>query len=124
MPSSAEIRDTVRRYAKLLCDSDADAIAELYAEDCRVEDPVGGEPIHGRAAVRSFYAAAAPRLQVEIVGPICVSGSQCAVPLLAELTMNDRKSYMDVIDEFSFDGAGRITSMRAFWNPAELRPTR
>ena len=124
MPSPAEIRDTVRRYVKLLCDSDADAIAALYAEECRVEDPVGGAPIQGRAAVRSFYAAAAPALQVEIAGPICVAGQRCAVPLLAELTVNDRKSYMDVIDEFSFDDAGRITGMRAFGNPAELRATR
>ena len=38
--------------------------------------------------------------------------------------MNDQKSYIDVIDEFSFDDAGKITSMRAFWSPAELRPTR
>ncbi len=70
------------------------------------------------------YAATTPSLQVEITGPICVAGKQCAMPMLAELTMNDQKSYIDVIDEFSFDAAGKITSMRAFWNPAELRPTR
>ncbi len=124
MPSPTEIRETVRRYVRLLCESDADGIAALYAEECRVEDPVGGQPIQGRAAVRSFYAAAAPHLQVELVGPICVAGSRCAVPLLAELTVNDGKRYMDVIDEFSFDDAGRITGMRAFWDPAELRATR
>jgi hypothetical protein len=52
-----------------------------------------------------------------------VAGSQ-AVPLLAEFTMKDQKRYIDAIDEFAFDEAGRITSMRAFWNPAELRPKR
>jgi hypothetical protein len=45
------------------------------------------------------------------------------VPLLAELSANDRKSYIDVIDEFTFDAAGKIQSMRAFWSPAEMRPT-
>jgi len=124
MPSPAEIRAIVRRYARLLCDSDADAIADLFADDCRVEDPVGGQPIQGRAAVRDFYAAISPRLQVEIVGPICVAGIHCAVPLMAELIANDRKSYTDVIDAFTFDDGGRITSMRAFWSPGELRPTR
>jgi hypothetical protein len=44
--------------------------------------------------------------------------------MLAELTMNDQKSYIDVIDVMGFDEAGKITSMRAYWNPAELRPTR
>lgn len=124
MPSPEEIRGVVQRYAKLMCDSDVDAITDLYAEESRVEDPVGGALIQGKAAIRGFYAATSPHLKVEISGPICVAGNQCAVPLLAELEMNDQKRYVDVIDEFAFDDAGRITSMRAFWNPAELRSKR
>jgi hypothetical protein len=44
--------------------------------------------------------------------------------MLAELTMNENKLYLDVIDVMAFDDAGKIISMRAFWNPAEMRPTR
>ena len=124
MPSPEEIRDVMQRYAKLMCDSDVDGIIDLYADGCNVEDPVGGAPIAGKEAIRGFYAATSPNLQVEITGPICVAGNHCAMPMVAELTMNDQNSYIDVIDEFSFDEAGKITSMRAFWNPAELRPTR
>jgi len=124
MPSAEEIRDVIRSYEKMMCDSDGDGIAELYAEKCSVEDPVGGQPIEGREAVRAFYTATTPSLQVEISGPICVAGNHCAMPMVAELTMNDAKSYIDVIDEFIFDDSCKITSMRAFWNPAELRPTR
>ena len=124
MPSPEEIRSVMERYAKLMCESDADGIAALYSDDCFVEDPVGGNPIQGIEAVRGFYAATSPNLQVEVSGPICVAGNHCAMPMLAELTMNDQKSYIDVIDEFVFDDAGKITSMRAFWSPAELRPTR
>ena len=78
MPSPEEIRGVVRRYAKLMCDSDASAIADLYADDCRVEDPVGGARVQGKEAIRGFYAATAPHLQVEISGPICVAGSLCS----------------------------------------------
>jgi steroid delta-isomerase len=124
MPSPEEIRDVMQRYAKLMCDSDADGIIDLYADGCSVEDPVGGQPLSGKETIRGFYAATSPNLQVEITGPICVAGNHCAVPMVAELTMNDQKSYIDVIDEFRFDEAGKITHMRAFWNPAELRPTR
>jgi steroid delta-isomerase len=46
------------------------------------------------------------------------------MPMLAELTINDQKSYIDVIDVMTFDDEGKITSMRAFWNPAEMRTTR
>jgi steroid delta-isomerase len=121
MPSPEEIRAVVRRYATLLCDSDANALAELFAGECSVEDPVGSAPIRGKEAVRAFYAAASPHVRVQIVGPICVAPAQCAVPLLGVISANDRKSYVDVIDAFTFDEAGKITSMRAFWTPAEMR---
>ena len=124
MPSPEEIRDVMKRYAKLMCESDADGILELYADDANVEDPVGGNPIQGREAIHGFYAATSPALQVEITGPICVAGLHCAVPMTAELTMNDKKSYIDVIDAMTFDEAGKITSMRAYWSPLEMRDTR
>jgi steroid delta-isomerase len=124
MPSPEEFRALMERYAKLMCESDAEGIAELYAADATVEDPVGGRVIQGRDVIRDFYAAAVPTLRVEITGPICVAGKECATPILAELTVGDRKSYIDVIDVMAFDDDGKITSMRAFWNPADIRPTR
>jgi steroid delta-isomerase len=124
MPSPEEIRSVMERYAKLMCDSDADGIAALYSDDCFVEDPVGGDPIRGLEAVRGFYAATSPNLQVEVSGPICVAGNQCAMPMLAELTMNDQKSYIDVIDVMNFDDDGKITSMKAYWSPMDMRATR
>ena len=29
---------------------------------------------------------------------------------------------VDIIDVMTFDDAGKITTMRAFWDPAEMRP--
>jgi steroid delta-isomerase len=124
MPTPEEIRAAIQSYIKFMCESDVDAILDLYAEDATAEDPVGGTIQHGLEALRNFYAGTAPKLQVEITGPICVSGSECAVPILAELTMNDSKLYVDVIDVMVFNEAGKITSMRAFWSPTEMRPTR
>ena len=124
MPSPEEIRSVMERYAKLMCDGDADGIAALYSDDCFVEDPVGGDPIQGIEAVRGFYAATSPNLLVEVSGPICVAGNHCAMPMLAELTMNDQKSYIDVIDVMTFDDDGKITSMKAYWSPMDMRSTR
>ena len=124
MPTPDEIRAAMQRYAKLMCDSDADGIIDLYADGCSVEDPVGGQPLSGKETIRGFYAATSPNLQVEITGPICVAGNHCAVPMVAELTMNDQKSYIDVIDVMTFDDGGKITSMKAYWSPMEMRPTR
>jgi steroid Delta-isomerase len=118
------IREIMKRYVQLMCDSDADGILDLYADDATVEDPVGGQVIRGRQALHAFYAATSPHLQVELTGPVRVAGRECAAPLLAELTTKDRKLYIDVIDVMKFDEHGKITSMRAFWNPGEMRPAR
>ena len=124
MPTPEEIRSAMNAYVARMCESDVDGILDLYAEDATAEDPVGGAIQQGKEALRAFYAGTAPKLQVEITGPIRVSGVECAVPLLAELSVNDSKLYVDVIDCFVFDDGGKIKSMRAFWNPAEMRPTR
>jgi steroid delta-isomerase len=124
MPSPEEIRAVMERYAKLICESDAEGIAELYATDATVEDPVGGPVIRGRDVIRGFYAAAVPNLRVEITGPICVAQKECAAPILAEFTVGDQRNYIDVVDVMAFDDHAKITSMRAFWNPADIRPTR
>jgi steroid delta-isomerase len=124
MPSPEEIRAAMERYVELVCEGDSDGIADLYADDATVEDPVGENSIQGREVIRSFYAAVASNLQVEITGPICVAGKECATPLLAEFTSDDQKNYIDVIDVMTFDDEGKITSMRAFWNAADMRTNR
>jgi len=124
MPNPDEIRKTMHAYLERLSAGDTDGVLELYGDDPTVEDPVGGAVQQGREAVRTFYAAAGANLTVELTGPIRVAGNECAMPMLAEVDLGDRKMYIDVIDVMELDDAGRITSMRAFWNPAEGRPTR
>lgn len=123
MLTSQEIRSIVHSYIEMMCASDIDGIMGLYAHDATAEDPVGAEPVRGIEALRKFYASVAPALQVELRGPICVAGNQCAFPLLAQLTLGDTPQYLDATDVLSFNDEGKITSMRAFWNSAELRPT-
>jgi steroid delta-isomerase len=124
MPTPEEIRSVVDSYVTMMCNSDIEGILALYADDATAEDPVGGEVQKGIDALRNFYTLTAPALHVELNGPVCVAGGQCAFLLLAELTMGDAKQYLDATDVFSFNDEGKITSMRAYWNPAELRPTR
>ena len=124
MPTATEIREIVKSYVELMCKSDIEGILALYAEEAIAEDPVGGEVQRGIEALRNFYSLTAPALQVELNGPICVSGNNCAFLLSAELTMGGNKKYIDATDIFAFNEEGKITSMQAYWNPAELRDTR
>jgi len=124
MPSPTEIRAIVASYIEMMCDTRVDDIMDLFDHEATAEDPVGGAMVRGIEALRNFYGAAAPMLQVELSGPICVAGNQCAFPVLAQLTVGDNISYLDATDIFVFNEAGKIASMRAFWNPEELRPDR
>jgi steroid Delta-isomerase len=124
MLSPEEIKALISSYVDMMCKSDVEGIMALYADDATAEDPVGNEPIQGIDALREFYSMTAPLLQVELTGPICVAGSACAFPLLAELTMGDDKSYLDATDVFTFNEDGKITSMKAYWNMEEMRPER
>ena len=124
MPDPEHIRSAMQDYLKRLSAGDTEGIMALYADDATVEDPVGGEPIVGREAVRAFYAAAAGKLSVELTGPIRVAGVECAVPMLAEVDLGGAKRFMDVIDVMRFDEDGKVVSMRAFWSPADMRETR
>jgi steroid delta-isomerase len=124
MRSPEDTRKLVHSYIEMMCSTDIDGIAALFADNATAEDPVGGDTKTGIDAVRDFYATNAPALHVELTGPICVAGNECAFPVLATLTIGDNKSYLDAVDVFSFGDDGKITTMRAFWNPAELRPER
>ena len=122
MPAPAEIRETIERYVKLLSAGDVDGVMGLFAEEVSLEDPVGGTALEGADAVRAFYGAMAGKLSVQLTGPIRVAGVEAAFPMLARVELGEQPSEMDVIDVMKFGDGGKVVSMRAFWNPAEMRP--
>ena len=124
MPSPEEIRALVTSYVEMMCATRVDDIIELFDYNATAVYPVGAVPMQCNEALRRFYGLTAPMLQVEVSGPICVAGNHCAFPVQAQLTVGEDTSYLDATDVFSFNEAGKITSMRAFWNPDELRPER
>ena len=121
----AQIRATMEAYITHLNDGDAASIMKLYGDNPTVEDPVGGRPIVGRKAVQAFYEAAAPGLKghVQLDGRVRVAGLEGAMPMVAEFT-GAIEGFIDVIDTMKFDENGKIIAMRAYWNIAEVRPTR
>ena len=110
-------------YVRLLAAGDTDGIMDLYGENPSVEDPVGGKPVVGREAVRAFYTQAGA-IKVELVGPVVVAGLEGAMRMSAELEMAALKGFIDVIETMKFDDQGKIVKMRAYWNPAEISPTK
>jgi steroid delta-isomerase len=117
--NSDHIRKTIGRYIELMNASDFDSIAELYAENATLEDPVGTEPIRGRETIREFYAAAIGDVTLELTGSLRVAAGQVAFPMHARIGGTQT---LDIIDVMVFDDDGRIASMRAFWSSEDFQP--
>ena len=115
VPSPDHIRRVFQRYVELVTASDADAIANLYAEAATVEDPIGSTPHRGRAAIRDFYRESAGRVRLVLEGRVRVAGHEAAGAMVAYPTGSDGM-VVDTVDVMTFDDAGLITAMRAYWS--------
>ncbi|MFN8645035.1 MAG: nuclear transport factor 2 family protein [Candidatus Binatia bacterium] len=115
MVTADHIRAVFARYCALVSRGDADAIAQLYAPDATVEDPVGSPPHRGRAAIRAFYQASAGAVRLELEGRVRVAGHAGAAAMVARPAA-DPSLRIETLDVMTFDDAGLITAMCAYWS--------
>ena len=122
MPDANHIRQIYDRYPEMVSKGDVDGILELYAENATIEDPIGSDLRVGTEAIRAFYEAAAGTITMKRTGPVRVAGSEAATPLVALLGAEGERQALDIISVMTFDDAGKITSMRAWWSFDAMRP--
>lgn len=121
MPSAEHIADTVNRYISLVAKGSADDIAELYAEDATVEDPVGGEVHIGRQAIRGFYSAVEnTERECELV-TLRVAGNEAAFQFRLTVKAGDGGMVIEPIDVMAFDDEGKVAAMKAYWSAENVR---
>lgn len=126
MPADADvIRAAVDAYCAAFTAGDRDAYVALFADDAWIEDPVGSGRHEGSAAIAAFFeqmSGMADAIELRRTGPVRVAAGEGAWPLQARPSMGGTQMVVDIIDVMTFDDAGKITTMRAFWDPAEMRP--
>ncbi|WP_341254566.1 SgcJ/EcaC family oxidoreductase [uncultured Dietzia sp.] len=121
--STDQIRSTADSYIAALTAGDLEAVMDLYAEGATVEDPVGNGTVHeGKAAIREFYASV---VAMKIEGEV-LEARVCGDDLLFnfEITTHfdaDSKATINVWDLMTHDEQGKVTSMRAYWTPENMR---
>ncbi len=120
MASAEDIEKTVKRYLELAGKGSADEIAALYAEDATIEDPVGSEVRRGREAIREFYASVENLERHVEPEAIRVAGNEAAYLFTLTINLGDNRARIAPIGVMTFDDTATITSMRAFWSPADL----
>nr|WP_011297680.1 nuclear transport factor 2 family protein [Cupriavidus necator] len=122
MVDNATRKATLQQYVERFNAADAQGVAALYADDATVEDPVGGEVIAGRDAIRAFYrhtTSLGARLEV-MAPPRGSHGDAAALTFSVHVRMEGRPARIDVTDVMTFGADGRIRSMRAYWGPDDL----
>ena len=122
---AATIRATVDAYRGAFTNRDRDAYLELFADGAWIEDPVGTPRFEGKEALSGFFdqsSAMADSIELRKTGPVRVAAGECAFPMQARANVGGSIFVVDIIDVMTFDDDGRITTMRAFWDPAEMRP--
>ena len=99
-------------------------VAALFAADAWIEDPVGSDRKVGRDTLLAFYRGAIERAapQVRLSGPVrTAAASVAAAPLQSHSDFGGSPKEIDIIDVFTFDDDGLITSMTAYFGPDNIR---
>jgi steroid Delta-isomerase len=121
----AAIKATVDAYCAAFSAGDRAGYVGLFAEDAWIEDPVGSPRRVGHEGIGAFFddsTGLADSIELHRTGPVRVAAGECAFPMQARPVIGGAVMVVDIIDVMTFGDDGRITTMRAFWDPAEMRP--
>lgn len=113
MTETSPALDLARRWFKALDDRDANAVATLVADDCRITNPAGPEDLVGQNGARELVRMAPPTLrrslrEERVEGNTVISSGLTRVPgVFANFTTWTIET----------DGT-RITRVSFTWKPA------
>lgn len=114
---------TVQAYLDGFARADAPMIADLFADDATIEDPIGTPIRRGKAEIREFYTySTSTGARLELLGDPRCAGDSVAFAFAVKLEHEGHRSVIEVIDTFRFDDAGKVVEMRAFWGPGNVKP--
>lgn len=114
------LRSIVERYVRLIEEGTGAERAALFADDAVVEDPVGGEPKVGRAAIEEFFDRGAAMDNTAELLAVRVAGNEAAAYFRVVSKAGTTTYTSAPIDTFRFNDAGEITSLRAYWAPSDM----
>lgn len=119
MASIEQIQSVVEQYVKLVAAHQPEKVADLFAENATIEDPVGTELKTDRQAIVDFYGVIASMEETSTELLWSKVAADTAV-FSFELRVSTAGYGYEVrpIDIMVFDDQAKIVSMRAVWDPA------
>ena len=118
-----KISRAVRAYFLAIRAMDVDAIANTFAEDGTTFDPVGTSGITGRDGIREFFQSIFKNFKSAGLteDSVFVAGNGAAVKWTGHGTSaNGGEVKFEGIDVFEVNDEGKIQTIHAYWNPAEM----
>jgi steroid Delta-isomerase len=121
--SPEAIAKTVKDYFAALRAMDQQAWVNTFAEDAVSNDPVGALPINGHQKLGEFFQTITGAFKE--VGltedQVFIAGNSAAVKWTGRGTSKQgRAVQFEGIDVFTINEAGKIETLHAYWNPAEM----
>jgi steroid delta-isomerase len=121
MPTREAITKTVNQYLEFLSTGTTDDVLTLYTADATIEDPVGSDLRRGHDAIREFYAGFQDAKKETELAELRVNESEAAFLWHLTLDAGSSRTRISPISMMAFDEDAKITSMRAFWSPSDVR---
>jgi steroid delta-isomerase len=117
------ISKAVKAYFAAIRAMDEQAWVNTFAEDATSYDPVGPPPIVGHQKLREFFQTiTAAFKEVGLTeDQVFVAGNGAAVKWNGRgISKSGKKVHFEGIDVFEVNEAGKIQTLHAYWNPAEM----
>jgi len=111
--------DAARAYFAAVGAADIDGFRALFAQDVRLEDPVGGPVLEGHAGVERLLKMTHRAWETLALTPTLVAarGDRAAAAWTAAgRSASGKDIAFDGINVFRVDEAGRIVHLEAYWD--------
>jgi len=121
--SREQVETTISDYFAAIRDLDAEAFVASFAADAVSQDSVGAPLVSGYDGLRKFFKGIEATFTVLIMTgtAVYINQSEAAVHWQAEGTgQNGKTTHFSGIDVFTFNEEGKISSLRAYWDPRAM----
>lgn len=120
--NSSVMKKALQEYVEAFNAGDLKRLMSLFADEARVEDPVGQLPKIGRQEVEAFYRqslSGGSKLEL-LASPRGSFSNAASITFAVHAQMDGRSIRIDVTDVMTFDTNGKIITMQAFWGPDDM----
>src|SRR5213596_1444158 len=117
------ISQTVKNYFAAIRAMDPQAILNTFAADAITYDPVGTPPNQGHKKIGDFFQAVmAAFKEVGLTeDEVFIAGNGAAIKWTGRgISQAGNKVHFEGIDVIEVNEAGKIQTLHAYWNPAEM----